>query len=73
MPRKSRIPIPIQIEIINAYQDGRSARDVAADFNVHHSSVIDMNARIGAPVRPVGRPLKSGHRASAGRQRKHVP
>ena len=69
MPRKPRIPVPIQIEIINAYQAGQSARDVAAQYRIHHSSVLDLNHKIGAPVRPVGRPSKSGHRAPSSRHR----
>jgi hypothetical protein len=65
MPRKSAIPVPIQIAIVQQYQAGRSARDVADEYGVHHDTVISLNRRIGAPVRRVGRPRKD-ERSSLG-------
>jgi len=48
-------PLPRETDaLLNAYNDGRSIEQLAREFRLHRTTVMDVLNRNGAPRRPIG-------------------
>lgn len=53
-PKRRRITAQLRTAVVEAYESGRTSREVAEELNIGRSTVLKILKQAGATVRPQG-------------------